>query len=87
MTDWQGNHVIQGFARHFIDRMPPEGVAGPPREDWDSPFMDDEFVITAWWPPTMNQLHDYAAAHFNLGYLLHTKRIPFHQRLLDFQSR
>jgi len=21
---------------------------------------------TAWWPPTMNQLHDYAAAHFNL---------------------
>jgi len=36
MTDWQGNHVIQGFARHFIDRMPPEGVAGPPREDWGS---------------------------------------------------
>lgn len=27
MTDWQGNHVIQGFAREFIDRMPPEGVA------------------------------------------------------------
>ncbi len=36
MTDWQGNHVIQGFARHFIDRMPPEAVAGPPREDWGS---------------------------------------------------
>ena len=24
MTDWQGEHVIQGFARHFIERMPPE---------------------------------------------------------------
>jgi len=36
MTDWQGNHVIQGYARHFIDRMPREGVAGPPREDWGS---------------------------------------------------
>jgi hypothetical protein len=36
MTDWQGNHVIQGFARHFIERMPPEAVAGPPRADWGS---------------------------------------------------
>jgi len=36
MTDWQGNHVIQGFAREFIDRMPAEGVAGPPRDDWGS---------------------------------------------------
>ncbi|TIX52089.1 FAD-dependent oxidoreductase [Alteraurantiacibacter aquimixticola] len=36
MTDWQGNHVIQGFAREFIDRMPPEAVAGPPKEDWGS---------------------------------------------------
>jgi len=36
MTDWQGNHVIQGFARHFVDRMPAEAVAGPPRADWGS---------------------------------------------------
>src|SRR3569623_2801850 len=36
MTDWQGNHVIQGFAREFIERMPPEAVAGPPRADWGS---------------------------------------------------
>jgi len=36
MTDWSGNHVIQGFARDFIDRMPPEGVAGPARSDWGS---------------------------------------------------
>ena len=38
----------------------------PPREDWDSPFMEDEFVITAWWPPTMNVIHQYAAAGFNM---------------------
>jgi len=36
MTDWQGNHVIQGFAREFIERMPPEAVAGPPMSDWGS---------------------------------------------------
>ena len=36
MTDWQGNHVIQGFAREFIERMPREGVAGPPLADWGS---------------------------------------------------
>lgn len=40
MTDWHGNHVIQGYARHFIDRMPPEAVAGPPREDWGSSDVD-----------------------------------------------
>jgi hypothetical protein len=36
MTDWQGNPVIQGFAREFIERMPREGVAGPPMADWGS---------------------------------------------------
>ena len=36
MTDWQGNHVIQGFAREFIERMPRDAVAGPPRADWGS---------------------------------------------------
>jgi hypothetical protein len=36
MTDWSGNHVIQGFAREFIERMPKESVAGPPRADWGS---------------------------------------------------
>ena len=28
--------------------------------------MFDEFVITAWWPPTMNVIHQYAAAGFNM---------------------
>ncbi|BBC71146.1 FAD-dependent oxidoreductase [Altererythrobacter sp. B11] len=63
MTDWQGNHVIQGYARHFIDRMPPEAVAGPPREDWGS---RDEAKAAYWgqrttafhgivqWAPTLD---------------------------------
>ncbi len=37
-----------------------------PHEDWDSPFMVDEFIITAWWPPTMNVIHQYAEAGFNM---------------------
>ncbi len=63
MTDWDGNHVIQGFARHFIERMPPEGVAGPPPEDWGS---SDEQKAEYWgqrttafhgivhWAPTLD---------------------------------
>ena len=63
MTDWQGNHVIQGFAREFIDRMPPEAVAGPPREDWGS---SDALKVGYWqqrttafhgivqWAPTLD---------------------------------
>ena len=37
-----------------------------PREDWVASPLLDTFVITAWWPPTMNVMHEYAAAHFNL---------------------
>ena len=63
MTDWHGNHVIQGFARHFIERMPADGVAGPPRGDWGS---KDEKKVAYWgqrttafhgivqWAPTLD---------------------------------
>lgn len=63
MTDWEGRHVIQGFAREFIDRMPPEGVAGPPKTDWGS---KDEAKAQYWgqrtsafhgvvcWAPTLD---------------------------------
>ncbi|MBO9518708.1 MAG: FAD-dependent oxidoreductase [Porphyrobacter sp.] len=40
MTDWEGRHVIQGFAREFVERMPKEGVAGPPIADWGSKDAD-----------------------------------------------
>jgi hypothetical protein len=46
-------------------RLPRSLPCKAPRDDWQSYFAD-KFVITAWWPPTMNQMHDYAAAHFNL---------------------
>jgi hypothetical protein len=32
---------------------------------WDFAFAD-EFVITAWWPPSVGQLELYKSAHFNL---------------------
>ncbi|MEZ5855780.1 MAG: FAD-dependent oxidoreductase [Hyphomicrobiaceae bacterium] len=36
MSDWQGRHVIRGFAADIIDRMPKAAVAGPKRSDWGS---------------------------------------------------
>ncbi len=63
MTDWSGNLVIHGFAREFIERMPAEGVAGPPREDWGQ---REERKVTYWrnrttaqhgivqWAPTLD---------------------------------
>ncbi|MEI9963978.1 MAG: FAD-dependent oxidoreductase [Caulobacteraceae bacterium] len=36
MTDWQGRRVIGGFAEEVLDRLPPEGVAGPDPADWGS---------------------------------------------------
>ena len=36
MSDWQGRLVIRGIAEELLDRLPPDAVAGPPREDWGS---------------------------------------------------
>ena len=36
MTDWDGNHVIRGFAQDILSQLPPEGKAGPGPEDWGS---------------------------------------------------
>jgi hypothetical protein len=36
MTDWQGNHIIRGFAEDILGRLPPEGKAGPDPGDWGS---------------------------------------------------
>jgi 2-polyprenyl-6-methoxyphenol hydroxylase-like FAD-dependent oxidoreductase len=36
MTDWKGELVIRGLAEELLDRLPPDAVAGPPREDWGS---------------------------------------------------
>ena len=53
MTDWSGNRVIEGFARHFIDRMPPEAIAGPPRADWGS----RDPVKAAYWGQRTTAFH------------------------------
>lgn len=36
MTDWDGQHVIRGFAQELFERLPGDAVAGPPREEWGS---------------------------------------------------
>ena len=36
MTDWEGQKVIGGFADDILDRLPKEGVLGPPDELWGS---------------------------------------------------
>lgn len=48
----------------------------PPHEDWDSPFMNDEFVITAWWPPTMNVIHQCECAAICYQYCTSTPASP-----------
>ena len=37
----------------------------PAREEWPKAAMLEQFVISAWWPPTLNVLHEYADAGFN----------------------
>ncbi len=36
MSDWQGELVIRGFAKELLDRLPPDAIAGPDRDDWGS---------------------------------------------------
>jgi len=38
-----------------------------PWNEWRSP-LKDEFIITAFWPPTNNVIHQYKAAHFNMAF-------------------
>lgn len=63
MTDWEGNHVIQGFAKEVLDRLPPEAVAGPERKLWG---VKDDALAKYWrlrtsafhgivtWAPTLD---------------------------------
>ncbi|MBL0421102.1 FAD-dependent oxidoreductase [Ramlibacter sp. AW1] len=63
MTDWQGKHVIRGFAEELFDRLPPDAVAGPDRPDWGSQDPAKahhwSFRTAAWhgivtWSPTID---------------------------------
>jgi hypothetical protein len=53
MTDWSGRHVIRGFAEEVLDRMPPEGVAGPSPEDWGS----KDTAKTTYWGQRTSAFH------------------------------
>jgi hypothetical protein len=36
MTDWSGRPIIRGLAEEFMERLPRDAIAGPPRADWGS---------------------------------------------------
>ncbi len=45
MTDWTGRQVIAGFANDLLDRMPEEGLLGPPDQLWGS---TDPKLVAYW---------------------------------------
>lgn len=47
MTDWEGRHVIRGFAEEVLDRLGRESVAGPAPAEWGS---RDEAKVAHWSP-------------------------------------
>ena len=36
MSDWEGQLVIRGFADEIFDRLPPDAIAGPSKQEWGS---------------------------------------------------
>eukprot|EP01047_Picozoa_sp_COSAG01_P036685 COSAG01_NODE_2875_length_6937_cov_2.860924_1_plen_432_part_00 len=61
-----GNFLCAPFFGENVTGDTYELPCRAPRDDWNSSFLNNEFVITAWWPPTMNAIHQYADAGFNL---------------------
>jgi len=54
MSDWSGNQVISGFANDLLERIPKEGILGPPKKLWGS--KDPEFV--GHWRPRFSAFQD-----------------------------
>jgi hypothetical protein len=54
MSDWNGLQVITGFADALLDRIPKEGVLGPPKSVWGS--KDPE--LTEYWRPRTSAFQD-----------------------------
>jgi len=57
MTDWAGEPVIRGFAEAVLARLPAEGIAGPPPEQWGS--RDPQHA--AYWMPRTAAFHGIVA--------------------------
>ena len=53
MTDWTGRQIIRGFAEDVLNRLPPEGIAGPEREDWGS----RDPALAAYWGARTSAFH------------------------------
>ena len=54
MSDWGGRQVITGFADDLLDRIPKDGVLGPPKAVWGS--KDTE--IAGYWRPRTSAFQD-----------------------------
>ena len=53
MSDWNGQHVIQGIAAELLDRLPKGALAGPPRSDWGS----RDAATAAYWTLRTSAFH------------------------------
>ena len=53
MSDWDGRHVIRGFANEVMERLPKGALAGPPREAWGS----KDAATAAYWAQRTAAFH------------------------------
>ncbi len=53
MSDWQGRHIIRGFASEVMDRLPKDAIQGPPRADWGS----KDLATAAYWAQRTAAFH------------------------------
>ena len=53
MSDWDGRHVIRGFANEIMERLPKGSLAGPPREAWGS----KDAATAAYWSQRTAAFH------------------------------
>jgi hypothetical protein len=54
MTDWEGNHVIRGYAAEVLERLPRDALHGPEPELWGS----HEESAVAYWQPRLNAFRE-----------------------------
>lgn len=53
MSDWSGQHVIQGVAAELLDRLPKGALTGPARGDWGS----RDAATAAYWSLRSSAFH------------------------------
>ncbi|MBT7665694.1 MAG: FAD-dependent oxidoreductase [Rhodospirillaceae bacterium] len=53
MSDWNGQQVICGLAKDFLDRLPGDAVAGPARTDWGK----SDAATAAYWAQRTAAFH------------------------------